>query len=130
LAGVIALDASVLIAHLWPQDEHHSVATELLREHAGRDFAIHSLNLAEVLVGGARIGQGEQMLRDIEEIGVLAATPLPGEALRLARLRAETRLKLPDCCALDTARSIGAPLATMDTALASAARSLGIAVLP
>jgi predicted nucleic acid-binding protein len=130
LAGVIAIDASVLIAHLWPKDEHHTLATKLLRERAGQDFIIHSLNLAEVLVGGARIDQVEQMLRDIEEIGVLTATPLPGEPLRLARLRAEMRLKLPDCCALDTARSIGAPLATMDAALASAAGSLRIAVLP
>jgi predicted nucleic acid-binding protein len=52
------------------------------------------------------------------------------EPLRLANLRATTGLRLPDCCALDTALSNGAMVATFDQALAGAARQLNVAVLP
>lgn len=52
------------------------------------------------------------------------------DPLRLARLRATTGLKLPDCCALDAALGHGASLATFDEALAAAARRLGVDVLP
>jgi predicted nucleic acid-binding protein len=99
---MIALDASVVIAHLWPHDEHHRAATDLLRELTGDDLVIHPLNLAEVLVGGARVGRAEEMLRDIEAVGVRTAVPLEGEPLHLAVPRAERGLKLPDCCAIHT----------------------------
>jgi hypothetical protein len=40
-----------------------------------------------------------------------------------------SRLKLPDCCVLDTALVSAAALATFDAALATAARQLNVAVL-
>jgi len=49
---VITLDASVVIAHLDPHDPHHQAAAEYLRRSAAEEWVIHSLNLAEVLVGG------------------------------------------------------------------------------
>lgn len=127
---MITLDASVLIAHLSTHDPHHQAATDYLRAVAGEELVIHSLNLAEVLVGGARLGRGPEMLGDLERIGIRAAIPREAEALRLAVLRAETGLKLPDCCALDTALTTGSTLATFDTALATAARQRGITVAP
>jgi predicted nucleic acid-binding protein len=127
---VIALDASLLIAHLSPRDAHHAAATTLLRNSAVEPMLAHPLTLAEVLVGAARIGQGEQMLADLEAVGVQLAPPPDGEPLRLARLRANTALKLPDCCALDTALSNGAALATFDAALTRAAQRLKVSVLP
>jgi predicted nucleic acid-binding protein len=127
---VITLDASVLIAHLWPRDEHHQLATQFLAQHADEALLIHPLNLAEVLVGGARVGRGQEMLTDLEAMGVRPASPVEGESLRLAVLRADTRLKLPDCCALDTALSHDADLATLDEALGSVARSAEIRVHP
>jgi predicted nucleic acid-binding protein len=127
---MIVLDAGVVIAHMSPRDEHHRAATDLLLDLTGDDLVIHPQNLAEVLVGGARVGRAEEMLRDIEAVGVRATAPLEGEPLHLAVLRAERGLKLPDCCAIHTAVSHAADLATFDQGLRSVARSLGVAVRP
>lgn len=127
---MITLDASLLIAHLSPHDTHHRAATDLLRKSVDETILIHSLNLAEVLVGGARLGHGQEMLDDLLAIAIQVADPQPGESLRLAALRAESGLKLPDCCALDTALTTRSTLATFDSALADAARQHGLGVAP
>ena len=95
-----------------------------------RVLLIHSLNLAEVLVGGVRAGRGQEMLGDIQAVGVRVADSIEGEPLRLATLRAESGLKLPNCCALDTAMVSGSALATFDDALAQAARGRHLTVAP
>jgi predicted nucleic acid-binding protein len=127
---MIALDASVLIAHLYPGDAHHKAASDFLRRTASEALIAHTLTLAEVLVGGVRVGRGPQMLADLHAIGVQLARHPDDEPLRLATLRATTGLRLPDCCALDTALSNGAMLATFDQALTGAARQLNVATLP
>lgn len=119
---MITLDASVVIAHLSPHDPRHEAASSYLRASGGEDLLMHSLNLAEVLVGGVRAGRGREMLEDLQAIGIRVAERPEGEPLRLASLRASTGLKLPDCCALDAALSTGSTLATFDRALAEAAR--------
>ena len=120
----------MVIAHLYPHDPHHQAATEFLRESAGEELAIHSLNLAEVLVGGVKAGRGQEMLDDLETIGIRVAERPAGEPLRLAKLRASSGLKLPDCCALDTALATASTLATFDGALAEAARQRHVTVAP
>jgi predicted nucleic acid-binding protein len=101
-----------------------------LVEHAGGGFVLHPLNLAEVLVGGVRIGRAEEMLADLREMGVEDLEPTADDPRELATLRARSGLKLPDCCALRTATTRGTPLATFDQALATAARQQGVEVLP
>jgi predicted nucleic acid-binding protein len=127
---MITLDSSVVIAHLQPRDPHHEAATAYLREHTNEVLLIHSLNLAEVLAGGVRAGRGQEMLGDIQAVGVQVADPTEGEPLRLATLRAESGLKLPDCCALETAMVSTSVLATFDVALAEAARRRHLTVAP
>ena len=127
---MITLDASVVIAHLDPRDPHHEAATRCLRGSASEGFLIHSLNLAEVLAGGVRSGRGQEMLADVNAIGVRIADRGDGEPLRLANLRADSALKLPDCRALDTAMSTGSTLATFDDALARAARHRHVKIVP
>lgn len=127
---MITLDASVIIAHLYPHDSNHEAATGYLQASAGEEFRIHSLNLAEVLVGGVRAKRGQEMLTDLHAIGIHVADRPDGEALRLARLRAGSGLKLPDCCALDTAVTTSSTLATFDDALARAARRHDVTVAP
>lgn len=127
---MITVDASVLIAHLDPQDAHHARASVYLRDAAGEDLVVHPLNLAEVLVGGARVGRGEEMLADLQAIGVRVADVDPGQPLRLAMLRASTGLTLPDCCALDTALIAGTTLAAFDDRLRREARNRQIPVAP
>ena len=126
----ITLDASVVIAHLQPRDPHHRAATQYLREHADEPLLIHPLNLAEVLVGGVRSGRGQELLDDLHAIGVRIADEREGEPLRLAALRVETGLKLPDCCALDTALTSESTLVTFDGRLASAARTRHLHTAP
>lgn len=127
---MITLDASVVIAHLSTRNAHHQTATELLAGCVDESIIIHSLNLAEVLVGGARLGRGQEMLDDLLRIGIQVMDPQPGEALRLANLHAESGLELPDCCVLDTALTTRSTLATFGSALAEAARRRGLEVAP
>lgn len=127
---MIALDANVLVAHLDRLDSHHDAATGLLLDAGDEHLLVHALTLAEVLVGGVKIGKGAEMLADLKLVGIGLARRDDDEPLRVAELRATTGLKLPDCCVLDTARSNEAKLATFDRALATAARRLGVLVMP
>jgi predicted nucleic acid-binding protein len=70
------------------------------------------------------------MLSDLEAIGIRVADRIDGEPLRLAQLRVSCGLKLPDCCALDTALSTKSTLATFDEALAKVARRHQVTVAP
>lgn len=130
MAGVIALDASAIIAHLSARDEHHDEATLLLAEAAPGTLVAHSVTLAEVLVGGARSGRETEMLEDLTVLGIRPAPYRDGEFLELARLRARTGRKFPDCCVLLTAGVSAGAVATFDRALRTSARSLGLPVLP
>lgn len=127
---MIVLDAAVLIALLNESDPHAEAALVLLAEYAGEQLATSPINRAEALVGAARSGRihvAQQIFDDLE----LDDIALPDNAPeRLATLRAETRCKMPDCCALLAAQQAKAKLATFDRALAAAAEQLGIAVVP
>jgi len=127
---VIALDASVVIAHLSHRDAHHPAATAVLLNASPGALLVHPLTLAEVLVGGVRVGRGAAMRDDLRAAGIQVTPPDADEPLRLAELRATSGLKLPDCCVLDVALHHQACVATFDQALAEAARRRGVAVLP
>lgn len=126
---MIALDASVLIAHLDPSDAHHEAATAILLGTSPGAMLVHALTLAEVLVGGVKIGRGASMRDDLYAAGIELASHDSGEPLRLAELRATIGLKLPDCCVLDAAVRNHASLATFDAVLTAAARRRGVTVL-
>ena len=72
------------------------------QRHAGQ-MLVHTITLAEVLVGGVRVGQGASMRDDLRAAGIATAPHDDGESLRLAELRASSGLKMPDCCVLDVA---------------------------
>lgn len=57
---MITLDASVMIAHLNPHKPHHQAADAYLRDSAGEQLRMHSLNLAEVLIGGVKAGRARR----------------------------------------------------------------------
>ena len=126
---MIALDASVLIAHLHPGDAHHEVATSILLDAAPGSMLVHTVTLAEVLVGAVRVGRGASMRDDVRAAGIDVASHDADEPLRVAELRAVSGLKLPDCCVLDVAIRNHASMATFDVALAAAARRHDVAVL-
>lgn len=126
---MIVLDASVLIAFLNLADQHHDRSNEIMTAEAIGGFGIHQLTLAEVLVGGVRVGRANQLLADLRAVGVVPLDPAPDEPLILAELRATTGLRMPDCCVLAAALHHTVPLATFDARLRSVAESLGLSVL-
>ncbi|MDN5796369.1 MAG: PIN domain-containing protein [Intrasporangium sp.] len=124
---MITLDAGVLIALFDALDAHHEAAEALLAANIGKDdLTIGPINQAEVLVRAAREGRDQQMASDLVALGV-CITALPHDAgPRLARLRATTSAKMPDCCVLLTAQQTGSRIATFDVRLAEAATGLGL----
>ncbi|MFM8599539.1 MAG: type II toxin-antitoxin system VapC family toxin [Mycobacterium sp.] len=125
---MIALDASVIIAHLNRADPHHEAATQTLLDATPGRMLVHTVTLAEVLVGGVRIGQGASMQNDLHAAGIVLAPYHDDEPLRLAELRVSTGLRLPDCCVLGVAIHHRASLATFDSTLADVAHRNGVAL--
>ena len=125
---MIALDASVIIAHLNRSDPHHEAATEILLGGTPGRMLVHTMTLAEVLVGGVRIGRGASMRDDLHSAGIVVAPSDGDEPLRLAELRVSTGMKLPDCCVLDVAIRNRAMLATFDATMAEEAHKRRVAL--
>ena len=126
---MIVLDASVLIAHLDERDAQHELAVERLLEAAEQRLAASPITIAEVLVGPARAGRLEAAQTALRDLG-LHEVPLAADAaVRLAALRAETNLKLPDCCVLLAAQDAPAEsILTFDERLGAEAVRLGLTV--
>jgi predicted nucleic acid-binding protein len=125
---VIVLDASVLIAHLDVRDTHHERASRLLAETGVKPLGASTITLAETLVAPARRGRLDDALEALDRLSV-TELPLGNEAPgQLARLRAETGCKLPDCCVLLAARENGGAVASFDSTLVSAANTLGLRI--
>lgn len=126
---MIALDSGVLIALFDANDAHHAAAEALFTIHASEPMTIGPINLAEVLVRAARENRDREMLADLRALDV-ATTSLPDDAAtRLARLRATTRSKMPDCCVLLTAEQTSARIATFDEGLKESARVLNLQIV-
>lgn len=124
---MIALDASLLIAYLSPDDPHHSASMDVL---ARPDrFVAHTITLAEALVRGARDDRLDAVSVAHAALGIEELPRAEDEPRRLATLRVSTGLKLPDCCVLLAAEATGASVATFDARLARAAGALGIDVV-
>lgn len=118
---MIVLDANVIIAYLDGENVHHQRAEELLALEIDDDFGANSLTLAEVLVLPAREKQLDAVRTILDELDV-QELPFPGQtAVRLAELRAETGLKMPDCCVLLAAETHDARVASFDSQLTRAA---------
>jgi predicted nucleic acid-binding protein len=124
---MIVLDASVLIAHLDRHDAHHEAASECLVEHAELPFGSSSISLAEVLVGPVRAGRLQPAQEALQALGIAELPLTAGGAQRLAALRTETKLKLPDCCVLLAAQDVHGRVLTFDRRLAAEAERLGVA---
>lgn len=123
---MIVLDASVLIAHFSERDAHHAAATERLIELADQPFGASSITLAEVLVGPTRTGHLPAARAALATLAVAELPPSPDTAERLAALRADTGLKLPDCCVLLAAEAAGGAVLTFDARLAAVAKRLDL----
>lgn len=124
---MIVVDASVLIAHLDERDALHARAVDVLLEVADRRLGCSPITLAEVLVGPARHDRLAAARAAVAELE-LEEIPLGEQApVRLAALRAESGLKMPDCCVLLAAQDAAAEaVLTFDDALAREVERLGL----
>jgi predicted nucleic acid-binding protein len=123
----VILDASVVIALRSPQDAHAELARLLVLDRD--ELIIHPVTLAETLVVPARAGIAKEVReRLIDGIGMQVWRPDDDEPVRVAELRAETRVALPDCYVLALAELLGHPLATFDARLAAAATARGVQI--
>lgn len=126
---MITLDASVLIAYFDRADPHHQSAITIINDHADEALCISALTQAEVLVRPAEVNREDEMLGAMRAIGITAVDLSADDVAPLARLRASTRMKMPDACVLLTAQITDSALATFDAALADRARELGVVVV-
>ena len=126
---MIVLDASVLIAYLDGHDSHHESAVKLLRVHAAELLGASQISLAETLAAPARAGRLADAREALEKLAVRELAFAHEASSRLAGLRADTGLKLPDCCVLLAAEDHHGGIASFDGALRQRAQGLGIPVV-
>jgi predicted nucleic acid-binding protein len=123
---LIVLDASILIAYLDGSDRHHAKARSLLEALSSEPWGASSVTLAETLVYPARAGrmaETEAALVGLDIQELLSGGGAPG---RMAEMRADMGIKMPDCCVLLAAQDNDATVASFDVGLLSAARKLGL----
>lgn len=126
MAIVMVLDANVLIGHLDERDAHHDRATEILLDSADRHLGASSITLAEVLVGPARAGRLAAARAALRTLDIVEIPPAGDAAERLALLRVETGMRMPDCCVLLAAEDVRGTVHTFDERLARQASLLGL----
>lgn len=125
MAHLTVVDASILLAHLDDSDPHSEAAKTILTE--GEAFAASTITLAEVLVGAARAGRLDEQLAVLSLLEISEVPIERGADAQLARLRAETGLRMPDCCVVHAAGVTGAnAVATRDDRLARVAVARGL----
>jgi predicted nucleic acid-binding protein len=125
---VIVLDASALIAFLGPSDALHERAVWAVLDLGPHELGVSPITHAEVLVGPIRAGTLERTRAALAALAVSELALSTDAAPRLAGLRADTGLKLPDCCVLLAALQSRSAILTFDQRLAAVARQLGIEV--
>jgi predicted nucleic acid-binding protein len=126
MARVIVLDAGVLIAINDAGDAHHAAVERFLEANSDESLVAGGVTLAESLVHAAVEGVLGDLLEDYELLGI-EPLDVPGAAAgTIARIRAETRLRMPDALVLYACEREQAELATTDVVLARAANARGI----
>jgi predicted nucleic acid-binding protein len=128
LAELVVLDASALIALASDTDPNHSWAMAMFRDTAAFGLQMTALTQAEVLVHPARAGKSEKFLKLIGALG-LEITPIEeSDSRQIAKIRAETSLKMPDAVVLSQATKVSGSVATTDKQLAKVAKDKGLGV--
>lgn len=123
---MIVFDASVLIAYLNGSDRHHAKAIDLLEALSSEAWGVSSVTLAETLVYPARAGRLEEAEAVLVGLDLQELLSGGGAPARMAEMRADMGIKLPDCCVLLAAQDNDAAVASFDAGLLAAARKLGL----
>jgi predicted nucleic acid-binding protein len=129
LAQLVVLDASALIALASDTDPNHNWALEMFRDTAAFGLQMTALTQAEVLVHPARAGKLEKFLKLIGALGLEITSIEEFDSRQIAKIRAETSLKMPDAVVLSQAIKVAGSIATADKQLAKVAKDNGLGVL-
>jgi hypothetical protein len=106
-----------------------SRAESLLAREIDDEFAANPLTPAEVLAGPSPTGRLDAACSALRELEV-AEQPFPADtSVRQGRLRADTRLRMPDCCVLLAAQDAAVRVAAFGDRLIRAAEELGLVAL-
>ena len=124
---MIVLDANVMIAILDGSDAHYQAAQLIFLGHTTERLVAHRMTVGETLVQPARAGRAPAAAAALAMLGV-GYLDEPDDPVELAKLRASSGLKLPDCIILHAALRERAKLATFDARLARVASGLGVQV--
>ncbi|CAM3420043.1 type II toxin-antitoxin system VapC family toxin [Tsukamurella hominis] len=135
MAGLVVLDASVLIGFFESSDPFHSRAIEIVTTaiSQGAGLIANELTVAEFLVGPARSGIVESAEARLAQLGIDRRGFPTSFAPRLATIRHNARVRLPDAAVILTAvdaaeAGTGAvSVATFDARLRAGAATYGIA---
>lgn len=128
MAGVIVLDANVIIALYDGADPHHEWSRGFFATTLDADWATPVLTLAEVLVHPVRRNSAEKFLDSIAGLGISVIGFDDSDALELAEVRAESALRMPDAIVIHAAHKSGGAIATCDAALTRKSRERGLEV--
>lgn len=99
----------------------------LLEASGEQPLGASTITLAETLVSPARTGRIADAEAALQQLGVAELSLGDNTSGRLAGLRAEIGLKMPDCYVLLAAQEHEGVVASFDTDLLEAASKLGIA---
>jgi predicted nucleic acid-binding protein len=129
MAGLVVLDASALIALYDGKDAHHVWAVDMFIQTVDASLQMHPLTFAEVLVHPSRSGNLELFLEGIEGLDIEIPIMTNEHSLKLASIRHETGIRMPDAAVIELAVRTGAALATANANLARVAKKQGIGVM-
>ncbi|MGD7706187.1 type II toxin-antitoxin system VapC family toxin [Microlunatus sp. Y2014] len=125
---MLVADANIVIAASTPGHVHHHDAVRIVAEFGLAGIVLHSLTMAEVLLGPARAGNLAGAQDRLTAAGFMLAPNGEPPPDVLARVRAATSLTMPDTCVLATAEYLRLDLATFDDRLAREAIGRGVRV--
>jgi predicted nucleic acid-binding protein len=128
LAEIVVLDASALIALFSDTDPYHEWALRMFADTMGWDLQMTALNLAEAMVHPFRSERLDQFTKAISGLGIEVTSVDSSDSPRLAQIRADTNLRMPEALVLNQAMKVGGAITTTDNELARIAASLSVGV--
>jgi predicted nucleic acid-binding protein len=100
----------------------------MFRDTPGFDLQMSAVSFAEVLVHPARAGKADKFLKLIDGLGLEIVPIEESDSAKLAKLRASTNLKMPDCLVLHQAIKASGSIATTDKTLARVSKEKAVGV--
>lgn len=129
MAGIVVLDAGVLIALSSESDAHHEWAMGVFLHTLSQELSMSALTYAEVMVHPTKAGKADEFQERLAGLHLQVRPCDQSDVADLATLRVESGLRMPDAVVLHESLRLGATLATTDNRLSREARKRGVLAL-